>query len=117
MKRYLFSTIMLLLMLIISACGSKDSIVGSWENSSEGTTIIFEKDGKWDVFSDGYADDEVEGGGTYTLSENTLTLHYDDGGYVEKCNIEILDKVLKIIPLDENGNEIPDWEEIYKKVD
>ncbi len=117
MKRYLFSTIMLLLMLIISACGSKDSIVGSWENS-EGETIIFEKDGRWDVYCDWLEDDEIEGGGTYTLSGNILTLHYDDGGYVDKCNVKkTSDKVLKITPIDENGNEIPDEGQKYKKVD
>ncbi len=64
------------------------SIIGKWQNDENSVSIEFKDDGT-------YINDSIDG--TYTLTENTLTLTYYGGEVTEDYSIGFLDDQLVLV--------------------
>ena len=93
MKKMFLPVFLLVLVLISTGCGSKASIVGSWENKEDAVVITFDDKGN------GYTkmEDKFYDSFLYTYKNGILTIKYQTIMETElKYKCEITDDTMEI---------------------
>lgn len=111
MKKIFISLITICMIFIITGCGKKDPLIGTWEgknNDGRNTIFTFKKDNKIN-FDNGL----VKLDGTYSTKGDTLTIKIEawqkDRNYIFK----IENNTLNLTPKDNDG--MPTYKKLIKK--
>ena len=105
MKKLFLPVIILVLVLLTVGCGSKPSIVGSWENKEDAIVITFDKNGTgYTKMENNYYDSFI-----YTYKDGILKIKYQTIMETElSYKYEITEDTLEI--------NIDNKKVIYKKI-
>ena len=111
MKRFLICMITIMTIFLVTACGSKNALVGTWEgktNDGLETTFVFKKDGKVEYKNEFGFNSE----GTYKTKGDIVTISLESWDKDKEYKFEVKDKKLSLTAQDEYS---PSYKDMEKK--
>lgn len=111
MKRFLICMVAIVSIFLVTACGSKNDLIGTWEGkTTDGlkTTMTFKDKDKFEYKNEfGF-----ESTGTYKVKDDIVTLSLKEWDKDKEYKFEIKDKKLSLTAQDKYS---PNYKDLEKK--
>lgn len=113
MKKVLLGFVAVFAVVLLTACGSSNKLIGTWEGKTEDgleTTFTFEKKDKVS-YSNQYG---IKSEGTYSIKDDVVTIKLDTWDKALEYTFTVKNKKLTLKPTSKNSYS-PSYDEMTKK--